>query len=267
MWREGEKKDMVIYTQRYFGAPTNLFLFLALALSAAMGTRVGHSEDEPETYVYEGKSASSWAAELKTRTDHEKAFHALNRLGSQSIPALLILLKDENFEVRRNAVRALGPLAWMDANAIIALKVALKDRDKAVAESAEEALLVLDKQPKPSKIEDAELPEKPREDSKRARANANAKDLAVQKETEDDRVEYQTRQEFKVLIKEARIVSEKGDFNAAMRIVTAAGKLFPDDPSAAELRKRIVEKQAAIQAKNNGGGDVKKSVGERNPFD
>ena len=125
-----------------------------------------------EEFVYEGKPAAEWAKELKAGTNEKQAKHALSAIGKDSIPTLvqllkdpdakaraaavgvlaemklekdsiavvLPMLKDESYEVRRAAVRLLGRHLDIDPGAAAAVKGALSDRDKAVAEVAEEIL-------------------------------------------------------------------------------------------------------------------------------
>ncbi|MCY3021677.1 MAG: HEAT repeat domain-containing protein [Planctomycetota bacterium] len=125
-----------------------------------------------EEFVYEGKTAAEWAKELKAGTNEKLAKHALSAIGKDSIPALvqllkdpdakaraaavgvlaemklekdsiavvLPMLKDESYEVRRAAVQLLGRHLDIDPGAAAAVKGALNDRDKAVAEVAEEIL-------------------------------------------------------------------------------------------------------------------------------
>jgi HEAT repeat protein len=134
-----------------------LFIFLSSAFA--------------EEFVYEGRAAADWAKELRETNDPEKAMHALVKIGRDSVPALLPLLKDPNpkiasvasqvlmqmqqdkeaapifmpllkdpnYEVRRTAVRVLG--RFKDQPEVAhAIKEVLNDRDRAVAEAAEEVL-------------------------------------------------------------------------------------------------------------------------------
>jgi HEAT repeat protein len=141
-------------------------LFAAVVLSGFAGLAPA------EEYVYEGRPAAEWAKELKAAPDNAQAQHALTMLGKDAVPALvpllrdpdikiraaaaavigevkpgkdaveafLPLLKDEHFEVRRTAIRALGRFVPTHPAVAAAIRGALEDRDKAVAEAAEEAL-------------------------------------------------------------------------------------------------------------------------------
>ncbi|HYF49019.1 MAG TPA: HEAT repeat domain-containing protein [Planctomycetota bacterium] len=126
-----------------------------------------------DEFTYEGKTAAAWIEELKAG-NAEKASHALKKLGKDAVPPLLALLKNdpkqsetvlkilsemkrereavkafielgkhENWEVRRMAVKALSEFVATDVMAEQALKEALKDRDKAVVEAAEDGLKAL----------------------------------------------------------------------------------------------------------------------------
>jgi hypothetical protein len=126
-----------------------------------------------DEFTYEGKTATDWIDELKGG-NAEKASHALKKLGKDAVPPLLALLKNdpkqseivlrilsemkrereavkvfidlakhENWEVRRTAVKALSEFVATDVAAEQALKEALKDRDKAVVEAAEDGLKAL----------------------------------------------------------------------------------------------------------------------------
>ena len=201
-----------------------------------------------EEYVYEGKSAAEWAKELKAGDNVEKAQHALVVLGQdalpalmqllrepdaklnwvvlavlkelkldqESIPRLLPLLKDESFEVRRAAVRLLGRFAHTDAAAGAALKGALQDQDRAVAEAAEEVLS--------------------------AKARSEEKDKLATKAAEAaqarTREEAQRAQQLENFLKQARILLDKGEVESAHRILRGTVKLFPGDERAAALLQR-----------------------------
>jgi tetratricopeptide (TPR) repeat protein len=150
-------------------------ILLATLLSGATLLSAGEPAPPspgPNQYVYEGRSAAEWATDLKAGKNVEKASHALVKLGRDAVPSLMQLikqndpeltrlasevlsrmkkekeavpifielLKDPNFEVRRTAVRALGEFADTSLLAMKALEEMLKDRDRAVAEAAEEAL-------------------------------------------------------------------------------------------------------------------------------
>jgi len=154
-------------------------LVLYSALSAADPTQpiepvpnAGKAEARDE-YTYEGKNSAAWIEELKAG-NADKASHALKKLGKDAVPPLLALLKadpkqsetvlrilsemkrereavkaftellkNENWEVRRMAVRALSEFVVTDVAAEQAIKEALKDQDKAVVEAAEDGLKAL----------------------------------------------------------------------------------------------------------------------------
>ena len=125
-----------------------------------------------DEYVYEGKNAAAWVQSLKAGENTDKAAHALLKLGKDAVPSLMqlikekdpklapvalkilaemkqekeaiptftALLKHEDFEVRKTAVRCLAEFAGNNLVAQRAIEEMLNDRDKAVAEVAEQAL-------------------------------------------------------------------------------------------------------------------------------
>jgi len=281
--------------------------------------------DAGEEYVYEGKTAAEWAKELKA-TDSDGAKHALVVLGKEAIPALvallkdpdqktratalavfanakldkdgaaavLPLLKDDSYEVRRAAVRVLGRFINSDPAARAALEAALNDRDKAVAEAAEQvltevagrwerfeallgeaktALAAQEFQRAAELLRQAEAnaPDTPK-------ARERLKELArvaaerggegkPEKQKLDERVarmkekeaeamrakmDDQRRQQLEILMKQARVMTEKGDFDNAQRILRETAKLYPDDPRVAEGLKRMEERMK--ERKERGGG-------------
>lgn len=122
--------------------------------------------------TYQGKTAGEWLKILRVMgPDKGQARYALSRIGTSVLPELLAmlrdgteaekyeagkvlaelndrralpecakLLKDPNWEVRMHAVLMLKPFVLEDEAAVAALKGALNDNDKAVAEAAEQAL-------------------------------------------------------------------------------------------------------------------------------
>jgi tetratricopeptide (TPR) repeat protein len=292
-----------------------------------------------EEYVYEGRSAAEWIKELKPGIGGYgpgagKAQHALAVLGKDALPGVmgllkdpdvrvvqaalqvldrikldeegiatvLPLLKDPSFEVRRGAVKILAKYAPAEKIVAAALQGALQDRDKAVAEAAEQALAA-----KAKVDEDANLRKRFEKFLAEAKAGAMVGDLedaklklglakglglddpetqmrlkamdrmiaetAGQKQGEGKRKgedkfgvgefkgkdpflqkakdEDQRRQQLEVLLKQARILADKGDLDNAQRILREAVKLFPDDERAAEFLKRF---GAKLQDKGNGKG-------------
>lgn len=133
-----------------------------------------HGQKLPDAapVTYQGKTASEWLKILRRMgPDKGQARSALSRIGTGVLPELLAmlrdgtdaekeeagkvlaelndkralpecakLLKDPSWEVRMHAVLMLKPFVLEDEAAVAALKGALNDNDKAVAEAAEQAL-------------------------------------------------------------------------------------------------------------------------------
>jgi len=281
-------------------------LFCAVLLAAPLVSGAEKEKPRADEFVYEGKTAAEWARELKA--GNAKAAHALSRLGKDAIaplmqlvrdpdeeirmtaamvldtmqldkatvPGFLALLKDEHFEVRRTAIRLLGKSAQRDAEISAALKEMLNDRDKAVAETAEEVL----KQGELEPLIDEARGSLKQGDYNRAlvlaeRAlalNPNDKRAIELKVRAGDyvekfRAESIARREYEAamagkkktvdtLLRQARDMVEKGEIERPMRILAEAQKLFPDDPAVAELRKQLELKREKMPRK----------VGEVDPF-
>jgi len=273
-----------------------------------------------DDFVYEGKPAAEWARELKA--GNPKATHALSRLGKDAVrpliellkdpdekvsgaaanvlsqlqldkatlPSFLTLLKDDHFEVRRTAVRLLGKFATQDAAVNAALTEMLKDRDRAVAEVAEEALRSVEIEPlleeargslkqgdakRAMQLSDRVLSINPGE--KRALVlKMNAQELAARAHVNQENWNAHMDDESKIVAKkktmdslmaQAREMISKGELERPMRIAAEAQKLFPDDPAVAELRRMLEQgmKERASRKAAEGDARIDKDAGADKP--
>lgn len=288
-----------------------------LALSAARAEE--KEKPRPDEFVYEGRPAAEWALQLKA--GHPKAAHALSRLGKDAVKPLiellkdpdektsatasnvlsqlrldketlnsfLALLKDEHFEVRRTAARLLAKNASQDVVGG-ALKHLLNDRDRAVAEAAEEALALAEidplldeargslKQGDPKRamqIADRILALNPGE--KRAlEVKIRAQEFAEKARGDEEKWAAHMDNEAKMvskkktidtLLRQAREMIEKGELEKPMRIVAEAQKMFPDDPNVTDLRRQLEKNMKERAMRKAGEGDpfdrVDKEGGEK----
>jgi tetratricopeptide (TPR) repeat protein len=210
------------------------------------------------------------------------------KLDMDGVALVLPMLKDESFQVRRAAVRLLGRYVQTDQAVAASLKAALQDKDKAVVEAAEEMLGVkskLDEDPKLRKRFDKFLADSRTAaangnmdeakvnldlakslglDDPEARERINVTALALAEaaekgekkfpgklkdaELQKARDESNRKQQLEVLLKQARILADKGDLDNAHRILREAAKLFPDDERVGAWLKNV-------EAKLQGKGD------------
>jgi hypothetical protein len=296
--------------------------YLSALCIAALSCALAAGEPEKaraEEFVYEGKTATDWARELKA--GNPKASHALSRLGKDAVrplidllkdpdektsttaaavlgqlqldkatlPSFLTLLKDDHFEVRRTAVRLLGKFATQDAAVSAALTEMLNDRDRAVAEVAEEALRSVEIEPLVNEaygslkqgdikramvLSDKILALNPQE--KRAlevkvraqemndRFRADQEKIAAR--MDDDVKGMAKKKTMDALLMQARDMMAKGELERPMRIVAEAQKLYPEDPSVNDLRRKLeimMKERALKKAEGEAFDRVDKEGGDK----
>jgi len=96
--------------------------------------------------TYQGKSLSYWLVMLKDRNAEvrREAVSALAAIGPATVPGLLAMLKEGHSADRYWAVRALGRLGPGARAAVPGILMALKDQHHAVRREAREALMRID---------------------------------------------------------------------------------------------------------------------------
>jgi hypothetical protein len=271
-----------------------IFITLAVVTLYAFSVHASELRRSPPKYLreealYEGKRASEWVQELRAGNT-DKAKIALAKLGQEAIVALaqlikekntkttqiavqiildmkqdkdttktlMDLVKDESFEVRRTAVKALAPFTAADSAVASVLKDALKDRDKSVAEAAVVALSNVTDGDKGKltaindlldlgerKLSDGDvhfamaIADEVRllepENFQARKLQAAARATLVEKEAEEKQRRTST------LLDEARRKLDAGDYHVAAELALEAKNVSPNNEQASEVLNKAVE--------------------------